>query len=150
MILVPLLNLQCAIGLRARACALRVPGTRGFVPRSRCDYTPCMQPRIMALAVAAILISASLAEAATCLPSPAAVRRLQPKAWPQWTRGPEGKRCWFAGKKPVFARATPRRPKPAPRRTPKAEREWDFQSGDPIWQPWSMEYRWDESLSRNP
>jgi hypothetical protein len=109
-----------------------------------------MRPRIMPLAVVAILVSASLADAATCLPSPAAVRKLQPKAWPQWTRGPDGKRCWFAGKKPVFAKAEPRRPKSAPQPTPNAAREWDLQNGDPIWQPWSMEHRWDESLGRKP
>jgi hypothetical protein len=102
-----------------------------------------MQPRIMAMAVAVTLVSASVADADTCLPSPAAVRKLQPNAWPQWTRQ-NGKRCWFAGKKPVATKAAPRRPKAARQPAPKAERDWDFQSGDPIWQqPWSMEYRWD-------
>jgi hypothetical protein len=25
-------------------------------------------------------------------------------------------------------------------------RAWDHHNGDPIWQPWVMEHRWDESL----
>jgi hypothetical protein len=74
------------------------------------------------------------------------VRKLQPKAWPKWTRGAQGARCWFAGKRPVFAKTAPR-PNPAPQPTQNSEREWDFQNGDPIWQTWSMEYRWDDSLA---
>jgi hypothetical protein len=81
----------------------------------------------MPLAIVATLVSASMADAATCLPSPAAVRKQQPKAWPQWTRGPEGKRCWFAGKRPVFARSAAR-PKPARQPAPKTKREWDFRT----------------------
>jgi hypothetical protein len=111
--------------------------------------TLCVRPlraRVLFGAVATILVPASLADAATCLPSPAEVHKLQPKAWPKWTRGAQGTRCWFAGKRPVFAKATPG-PKPARQRTPNAEREWDFQNGDPIWQPWSMEYRWDDGLT---
>jgi len=95
----------------------------------------------MALAVAASLASASPAEAATCLLSPAAVRSVQPNAWPQWTRGPHGKRCWFAGKKSARAAARGAH-------TPKPEREWDLQSGDPIWQRWSVEDRWDAAFDR--
>jgi hypothetical protein len=104
-----------------------------------------MEPRILALAVAAILISASLADAATCLSSPAAVRSLQPRAWPQWTRGPGGKRCWFAGRKPGVAKAAAR-PARAPQKQSKPEP--DLQSGDPIWQRWSLEHRWDAILDR--
>jgi hypothetical protein len=104
----------------------------------------------MPLAIVAILVSASMADAATCLPSPAAVRKLQPKAWPQWTRGPEGKRCWFAGKRPIFARSAAR-PKPARQPAPKTKREWDFQNDDPIWQqPWSVEHRWPSTTGRGP
>jgi hypothetical protein len=96
-----------------------------------------------------------------CLPSAAAVRKLQPNAWPKWTYGPNRERCWYAGKKPVFAKAPSRR-NPLARahaRQPAAEepaaaseaattgmRAWDHQNGDPVWQPWVMEYRWDESL----
>lgn len=105
---------------------------------------PRMQPRIIVLAIVATLVSAPMASAETCLPSPAAVRKLQPKAWPQWTHQ-GGKRCWFAGKKRVFAKAAPRRSKPSRQPPPKAEREQDLQSGDPIWQqpPWTMEHRWE-------
>jgi hypothetical protein len=97
-------------------------------------------------AVAAILASASPADTATCLSSPAEVRKLQPKAWPRWTRRLQGKRCWFAGRKPVSAKTTVRlRPALHPR--PNAQREWDLENGDPIWQTWAMEYRWDDSLA---
>jgi hypothetical protein len=93
---------------------------------------------------------------AGCLPSPAAVRQVEPKAWPRWTRGPNGERCWFPGEKPVVAKTASRRNPvtrtPAQRTTPAREPEtnavrvWDHQNGDPAWQPWVMEYRWDESL----
>jgi hypothetical protein len=101
---------------------------------------------------------------ATCLPSPGEVRKLQPKAWPKWTYGPNGERCWYAGKKPVFAKA--RRSLPsrrsfarqaasrhnppahtsAPQPATNATRVWDHHNGDPVWQPWVVEHRWDESL----
>jgi hypothetical protein len=45
------------------------------------------------------------AEAAGCLSSAAAVRTSQPETRPKWTRGPNGERCWYAGKKPVFERS---------------------------------------------
>ena len=40
-----------------------------------------------------------------CLASAAEVRKLTPKAWPKWTYGPSGERCWYSGEKPVFAKA---------------------------------------------
>jgi hypothetical protein len=95
-------------------------------------------------AVAVILVFVPLADAATCLRSPAEVRKLYPKAWPRWTRRPQGKLCWVAGTKPVAAKVKPRT-KPA--RQVKAERVWDLQNGDPVWQTWSMEYRWHDSLA---
>jgi hypothetical protein len=40
-----------------------------------------------------------------CLASAAEVRKLTPHAWPKWTYGPNGERCWYSGEKPVFAKA---------------------------------------------
>jgi hypothetical protein len=40
-----------------------------------------------------------------CLASAADVRKLTPHAWPKWTYGPNGERCWYSGEKPVFAKA---------------------------------------------
>jgi hypothetical protein len=52
-----------------------------------------------------------------CLSSAADVRKAQPKAWPKWTYGPAGERCWYAGAKPVFAKRSAPRPRFA-RRAP--------------------------------
>jgi hypothetical protein len=41
----------------------------------------------------------------SCLISAADVRKLTPHAWPKWTYGPSGERCWYSGEKPVFAKA---------------------------------------------
>jgi hypothetical protein len=41
----------------------------------------------------------------SCLVSAAEVRKLTPHAWPKWTYGPSGERCWYSGEKPVFAKA---------------------------------------------
>jgi hypothetical protein len=110
-----------------------------------------MQRRIIALAIAAIFLPASTAEAASCLPSAAAVRKVQPKAWPKWTYGPKGERCWYAGNKPVFtkrashpvrvaSRRNPPTRKPAPQPATNSQRDWEHH-GEKIW-PWAMEYRW--------
>ena len=40
-----------------------------------------------------------------CLTSAAEVRKLTLRAWPRWTYGPNGERCWYSGEKPVFAKA---------------------------------------------
>jgi hypothetical protein len=45
--------------------------------------------------------------AAKCLASADEVRRLAPKAWPKWTYGPHGERCWYSGRKPVFQKEMP-------------------------------------------
>jgi hypothetical protein len=45
--------------------------------------------------------------AANCLASADEVRRLAPKAWPKWTYGPHGERCWYSGRKPVFQKEMP-------------------------------------------
>jgi hypothetical protein len=45
-----------------------------------------------------------------CLASAAEVRKLTPNAWPKWTYGSNGERCWYSGEKPVFAKAQAARP----------------------------------------
>jgi hypothetical protein len=45
--------------------------------------------------------------AANCLASADEVRRLAPKAWPKWTYGPHGERCWYSGRKPLFQKQMP-------------------------------------------
>jgi hypothetical protein len=45
--------------------------------------------------------------AANCLASADEVRRLAPKAWPKWTYGPRGERCWYSGRKPIFQKEMP-------------------------------------------
>jgi len=35
------------------------------------------------------------------------VRRFAPKAWPKWTYGPHGERCWYSGRKPIFQKEMP-------------------------------------------
>jgi hypothetical protein len=130
-----------------RHCVGAVTALELLVPAR---YFPRMAPRIMPLAIVATLVSASIADAATCLPSPAAVRKQQPKAWPQWTRGPQGQRCWFAGRKTALVRGAARL-KPVRPAAPKTKREWDFQNDDPIWQqPWSVEHRWPSTTGRSP
>ena len=134
--------------IRARR-TLGPPGSRVSAQPGSSKNTLCIRPiraSVLIGAVAAILGSASPADTATCLPSPAEVRKQQPKAWPRWTRRVQGKRCWFAGRKPVFTKGTLRL-KPARQPTANAVREWDLENGDPIWQTWSMEYRWDHSLA---
>jgi hypothetical protein len=42
------------------------------------------------------------AQSPPCLASAAEVRKLTPNAWPKWTYGPTGERCWYSGEKPVF------------------------------------------------
>ena len=102
------------------------------------------------------------AASARCLASAAAVRQAQPKAWPKWTYGPRGERCWYAGAKPVFAkrshpRALPTRmaakraspppfepvaraePQPAPVPAPVSDGKNNRESAP---QPWALEYRW--------
>jgi hypothetical protein len=45
--------------------------------------------------------------AANCLASAEEVRKLAPKAWPKWTYGPRGERCWYSGRKPIFQKEIP-------------------------------------------
>src|SRR5258705_9693979 len=62
--------------------------------------------RIIALALTVTMFCGTIAGAATCLSSAADVRKQQAKAWPKWTYGPQGERCWYAGRKPVFTKVT--------------------------------------------
>jgi hypothetical protein len=41
------------------------------------------------------------AQSPPCLASAAEVRKLTPNAWPKWTYGPMGERCWYSGEKPI-------------------------------------------------
>jgi hypothetical protein len=107
--------------------------------------------KVTLFAVTAVLASPSIVQAASCLPSAEAVRKAQPNAWPKWTYGPKGERCWYSGEKPVFARV-PLQLIPSTRaaaRPPKqrAVQETDAQSSNPIPQPWALEYRWAEIFS---
>jgi hypothetical protein len=61
--------------------------------------------RIIASALVINAFCGTIAVAATCLSSAADVRKQQPKAWPKWTYGSHGERCWYSGKKPIFAKA---------------------------------------------
>jgi hypothetical protein len=107
------------------------------------------------LALALCVFCGTIARAATCLSSAADVRKRQPTAWPKWTYGPQGERCWYAGKKPVFAKAakevrrakaqsqpraapteptSPAPPSPMPRQSEGGNNN--------IPQPWHLDYRW--------
>jgi hypothetical protein len=100
----------------------------------------CAEIKILVPALIAVLLSWSIAEAATCLPSAEAVRKVQPKAWPKWTYGPNREKCWYSGEKPVFAKAplqlTPARRASVPQPRPPAAPELDGQNSEPILRPW--------------
>jgi hypothetical protein len=97
-----------------------------------------------------------------CLSSAAAVRQVQPRAWPKWTYGPRGERCWYAGAKPVFAKRHHQRPsstrmaakrssppafepvaraapQPAPVPAPVSDGRSTSETAPPAW---ALEYRW--------
>jgi hypothetical protein len=90
----------------------------------------------------------SSVEAATCVPSAEAIHKTQPNARPKWTYGPKGERCWYAGQKPVFAKAplqlVPSVRKPAPWSAPRAASEPNDKTSNPVPQPWALERRWAE------
>jgi hypothetical protein len=107
------------------------------------------------LALALCVSCVTIARAATCLSSAADVRKQQPTAWPKWTYGPQGERCWYAGKKPVFAKATrgvrrvkaQSQPRAAPNeptpRAPTSPVPRQSEGGNNnIPQPWHLEDRW--------
>jgi hypothetical protein len=106
---------------------------------------------IVPFALAAFFAASSNVQAATCVPTAEAVRKANPSAWPKWTYGPSGERCWYSGTKPVFARAPlqlvpDKRPAPrppqaaAPAATVRAQA--DARSESPMPQPWMLEHRW--------
>jgi hypothetical protein len=117
-------------------------------PACRKGGRPARFRWVVLLALAAYFHPQSLVEAATCLPSAAAVRKEQPNAWPTWTYGPKGERCWYSGKKPVFAKAplqlVPSARKRVPHPKPSVVSELDDKTGAPVAQPWALEYRWAE------
>jgi hypothetical protein len=106
--------------------------------------------KIFLLALAGYFLSHCTVEAATCLLSAEAVRKEQPNAWPKWTKGSNGERCWYADKKRVFAK-TPTQPpsahKPMLQLKPVSP-ELDGKGSKPGLQlpllPWALEYRWAE------
>jgi hypothetical protein len=112
--------------------------------------------KIFALTLTASMFCGTIAGAATCLSSAADVRKQQPKAWPKWTYGPQGERCWYAGKKPVFAKATKKLRQVKAQSQPGAGPHVEPTSAAPaspgllksqgrnnnIPQPWDLEYRW--------
>jgi hypothetical protein len=107
---------------------------------------------IIATVLVAVLALPSIANAATCLPSAKEVRNAQPNAWPKWTYGPKRERCWYAGQKPVFAKA---RPEPTPDASPASPHPTtgaapsdEERNAEPIKQPWALEYRWPIDESR--
>jgi hypothetical protein len=100
------------------------------------------------LVLAAYFHPPPLAKAATCLPSAEAVRKAHPDAWPKWTVGSNGERCWYSGDKPVFARAplqlVPVLHKPASKPKSRVAAEPDGVHSPAVPQPWALEHRWAE------
>ncbi len=110
---------------------------------------------------------AARGESARCLASAAAVRQAQPKAWPKWTYGAGGERCWYAGAKPVFAKRHQHRTRltrtidksapvrayrpasfasrPAPPVIPESDGRSTEPALPPAPQPWALEHRWEGS-----
>jgi hypothetical protein len=101
---------------------------------------------IIATALIAVFALPSIADAATCFSSAKEVRKAQPNAWPKWTYGPKRERCWYAGQKPVFAKApaepTPEANTAPPHPTTGAAPSDDHNNAEPMKQPWALEYRW--------
>jgi hypothetical protein len=89
--------------------------TRGSTPRtSGAEPTPAPEPiqsppvsETAESFAAPLRPDPSPAPAANCLTSADEVRRLAPKAWPKWTYGPHGDRCWYSGRKPIFQKEMP-------------------------------------------
>src|SRR5689334_15900770 len=121
--------------------------------------------RIIWIALVIYAFCGTIAVAATCLSSAADVRKQQPKAWPKWTYGAHGERCWYSGKKPIFAKAPkqvrqakaqsrlnaasgaePASTSPAPREPPRSQGSIPQSRADGrnnnMPQSWELEYRW--------
>jgi hypothetical protein len=101
---------------------------------------------IIPATLVALFVLPSIADAASCLSSAEEVRKAQPNAWPRWTYGPNRERCWYAGQKPVFAKAPPELAAPTNMpmtpSTSSIEPELDGRNPEPIRQPWALEYHW--------
>jgi len=79
----------------------------------------CRAAAVLTIVVGSSLSFSSTAGAATCFASAEEVRQAAPKAWPKWTYGPNHERCWYSGKKPVFARSpAPQHPMRMPEAPP--------------------------------
>jgi hypothetical protein len=83
--------------------------TRGITPPSSGRTEPIQSPSVSETAESATSLRSdpTPAPAVNCLRSADEVRRLTPKAWPKWTYGPHGERCWYSGRKPTFQKEMP-------------------------------------------
>jgi hypothetical protein len=106
----------------------------------------CLRASLVIAALGSTSLFGSAAEAQTCLASADEVRKLAPGTWPRWTYGPNRERCWYSGKKPVFAKAPLSQPElprvPVPRTTTETPTHEDSGTPQPIKQPWALEHRW--------
>jgi len=110
------------------------------------DYREHRRTGATIVMLALTLLSWSSAQAATCLASADEVRKVEPKAWPKWTYGPAGERCWYYGKKPVFAK-TPNSQDAMPQAAvsqPETTSGEASRIAEPVTQPWALEYRWSD------
>ena len=120
--------------------------------------------RIIWIALVINAFCGTIAVAATCFSSAADVRKQQPKAWPKWTYGSHGERCWYSGTKPIFAKAPKQmrqakaqsqpnpmssaEPSTSPPRPASVQSEGSVPQTRPdrrnnnIPQSWDLEYRW--------
>jgi hypothetical protein len=87
--------------------------TPGATPPSSGRTEPIQSPSVSepaeSFATTSLRSDPTPAPAANCLRSADDVRRLAPKAWPKWTYGPHGERCWYFGRKPAFQKEMPAR-----------------------------------------
>jgi hypothetical protein len=84
--------------------------TPGATPPSSGRTEPIQSPPVSETAesfATSLRSDPAPALAASCLRSADEVRRLAPKAWPKWTYGPHGERCWYSGRKPAFPKEMP-------------------------------------------
>jgi hypothetical protein len=85
--------------------------TPGATPPSSGRTEPIQSPSVSepaeSFATTSLRSDPTPAPAANCLRSADDVRRLAPKAWPKWTYGPHGERCWYFGRKPAFQKEMP-------------------------------------------
>jgi hypothetical protein len=138
-------SIECVMRLACCKCGFRRYPLRLF----------CIVASVLLAALAVSISPSSMAQAATCLGSAEEVRKLAPKAWPKWTYGPDGEKCWYSGKKPVFAKTTsPERTSGPPARssseTNGTASEERATSAEQVPQPWALEYRWTDRFGMRP